>query len=319
MRKLTVVAPVHNEAAGIIEFVEEVQRVFSACPRDFWTYSLILVDDGSTDLSWQTMQNISASFPVRLIKLSKNFGHQQAVWAGLSNVPEDEYSIVLDSDLQDPPVLISRILEKFELGFDTVLMKRTSRKDSYIKRLFANMYYRIQTLLSGISIEKNVADFFGLSPRSRSSLLLHKESVKYIRGLIHQIGFPTTIINYAREARAAGKTHYTISKMFSLALAGITGFSVTPLLLVVYFAVFGGVIAAIFSGYVLYLKIYSNVTLQPGWAFLSIMTLSLSALILFSLAVISLYLARIVQEIKQRPIFLIEEEIHFVSREEQDE
>ena len=319
MKHLSVIAPVHNESLGIEQFVNEVNSVFHIVSRSEWLCELVLVDDGSTDDSWSKMQTINFDFPLKLIKLSRNFGHQQAVWAGLSSVCPTHYSVVMDSDLQDPPALISRILEKFELGFDTVLMKRTSRKDSFIKRVFANIYYRVQTLLSGISIEKNVADFFGLSPRSRSSLLLHKESVKYIRGLIHQIGFPTAIINYAREARAAGKTHYTISKMFSLALAGITGFSVSPLLLVVYFAVFGGVTAAIFSGYVLYLKIYSNVTLQPGWAFLSIMTLSLSALILFSLAVISLYLARIVQEIKQRPIFLIEEESHFSGREEQDE
>jgi glycosyltransferase involved in cell wall biosynthesis len=83
---------------------------------------LILVDDGSTDLSWQIMQNVVAFFPVRLIKLSRNFGHQQAVWAGLSSVPEDEYSIVVDSDLQDPPLFIPKILEQFELGFDIVLM-----------------------------------------------------------------------------------------------------------------------------------------------------------------------------------------------------
>jgi dolichol-phosphate mannosyltransferase len=253
------------------------------------------------------MQSLKPNFSLKLIRLSRNFGHQQAVWAGLSEANSSHYSIVLDSDLQDPPNLIPRIIEEFSQGFDTILMKRASRKDSLVKRSFASLYYKIQSLLSGISIERNVADFFGLSPRARKSLLLHEESVKYIRGLIHQIGYRTSVINYARQARVSGKTHYTISKMFSLALAGITGFSVSPLILVVYFAIFGSATAAAFIFYVFYLKFYSSVSLQPGWAFLSIMTLSLSALILFSLAVISLYLARIVQEIKKRPIYLIEE------------
>ena len=181
-------APVHNEASGILEFVGEVQRVFQSQPSNSWKFSLVLVDDGSTDSSWHAMQKVVALFPVRLIKLSRNFGHQQAVWAGLSNVSDDEYVIVLDSDLQDPPGLIPKILEQFELGFDTVLMKRTSRKDSFFKRFFARIFYRAQSLLSGISIEENVADFFGLSPRSRMALLAHKESVKYIRGLVAQIG-----------------------------------------------------------------------------------------------------------------------------------
>lgn len=310
MNRLSIVAPVHNEAQGILDFVIEVERVFATLSASHWICSLILVDDGSTDNSWSILQNYDSVSSLKLIRLSKNFGHQQAVWAGLSAVDDDSYCIVLDSDLQDPPGLIPEILERFESGFDTVLMKRASRKDGVLKRFFASMYYKIQSLLSGTSIEKNVADFFGLSPRARKSLLLHEESVKYIRGLVHHIGYQTTTISYARQARSQGKTHYTISKMFSLALAGITGFSVSPLILVVYFAVFGSLTAIVFSGYVLYLKFYSNASLQPGWAFLSVMTLSLSALILFSLAVISLYLARVVQEIKKRPLFLVEEQIN---------
>jgi glycosyltransferase involved in cell wall biosynthesis len=310
MNRLSIVAPVHNEAQGILDFVIEVERVFATLSASHWICSLILVDDGSTDNSWSILQNYDSVSSLKLIRLSKNFGHQQAVWAGLSAVDDDSYCIVLDSDLQDPPGLIPEILERFESGFDTVLMKRASRKDGVLKRFFASMYYKIQSLLSGTSIEKNVADFFGLSPRARKSLLLHEESVKYIRGLVHHIGYQTTTISYARQARSKGKTHYTISKMFSLALAGITGFSVSPLILVVYFAVFGSLTAIVFSGYVLYLKFYSTASLQPGWAFLSVMTLSLSALILFSLAVISLYLARVVQEIKKRPLFLVEEQIN---------
>jgi glycosyltransferase involved in cell wall biosynthesis len=308
MKRLSVIAPVHNEALGILRFVQEVERVFLNHCGDNWICSLVLVDDGSTDRSWEIMKSSGVSIPLRLIKLTRNFGHQQAVWAGLSAVPKDDFSIVLDSDFQDPPSIIPRILSEFERGFDTVLLKRTSRQDGLSKRFFASVYYRIQAWLSGTHVEKNVADFFGLSPRAKDSLLLHDESVKYIRGLVAQLGYKTSVIEYSRDARLAGKTHYTISKMFSLALAGITGFSISPLILVVYAAIFGGATAVIFGVYVFYLKVYSNEILQPGWASLSISLLLLSALTLFSLAVISLYLARVIQEIKRRPLFLVEED-----------
>ena len=308
MKRLSVVAPVHNEALGILRFVQEVERVFLNHCGENWICSLILVDDGSTDDSWEIMKHSGVSIPLRLIKLSRNFGHQQAVWAGLCAVPKEDFSIVLDSDFQDPPSIIPKILSEFESGFDTVLLKRTSRKDSLAKRFFASVYYRIQAWLSGTYVEKNVADFFGLSPRAKDSLLLHEESVKYIRGLVAQLGYNTSVVEYVRDARLAGKTHYTVSKMFTLALAGITGFSISPLILVVYAAIFGGATAVVFGFYVFYLKIYSNEVLQPGWAFLSISILLLSALTLFSLAVISLYLARVIQEIKRRPLFLVEED-----------
>ena len=309
MKKLSVVAPVHNEALGILAFVQEVERVFLNQSGDEWVCSLILVDDGSTDDSWEIMKSSGTSIPLRLIKLTRNFGHQQAVWAGLSAVPQDEFSIVLDSDFQDPPSIIPKILSEFDRGFDTVLMKRKSRKDTLPKRFFANIYYRIQAWLSGTHVEKNVADFFGLSPRAKRALLLHEESVKYIRGLVAQLGYNTSVVEYSRDARLVGKTNYTISKMFTLALAGITGFSISPLILVVYFAIFGGATSLIFGMYVFYLKVYSGEILQPGWAFLSITSLLLSALTLFSLAVMSLYLARVIQEIKRRPLFLVEEDL----------
>lgn len=308
MKRLSVVAPVHNEALGILRFIQEVERVFLNHCGENWICSLILVDDGSTDNSWEIMKSSGVSIPLRLIKLTRNFGHQQAVWAGLSAVPKDNFSIVLDSDFQDPPSVIPKILSEFESGFDTVLLKRTSRRDTITKRFFASVYYRIQTWLSGTYVEKNVADFFGLSPRARESLLLHEESVKYIRGLVAQLGYNTSVVEYSRDERLVGKTHYTVSKMIALALAGITGFSISPLFLVVYFAIFGAVTSLIFGVYVFYLKIYSDEILQPGWAFLSITSLMLSALTLFSLAVISLYLARVIQEIKRRPLFLVEED-----------
>jgi dolichol-phosphate mannosyltransferase len=164
----------------------------------------------------------------------------------------------------------------------------------------------MKKLSSGVHME-NVGDFYGLSPRAKSALLLNEERVKYIRGLVSQLGFRISFVEYDREARHAGKTNYTAAKMFSLAIAGVTGFSITPLLWTVYFAAIGSILSVGLIGYVLWLKVFSDSILQPGWAFLSVGTLLMSTFILTSMATISLYLSRIVQEVKHRPLFYIDE------------
>lgn len=213
----------------------------------------------------------------------------------------------MDSDLQDSPSEITRIATEFREGFDCIFMRRASREDGFFKKLFAKTYYKLMSSLSSSSHMDNVGDFYGLSPRAVNSLLQNSERIKYIRGLVSQLGFKVTTIEYDRNARYAGKTNYTITKMFSLAIAGVTGFSITPLLWTVYFAAIGSIISVGLILYVLWLKLFSHFEIQPGWAFLSVGTLLMSTFSLTSLATISLYLGRIIQEVKQRPLFYIDE------------
>jgi glycosyltransferase involved in cell wall biosynthesis len=228
-------------------------------------------------------------------------------YGGLENVKENEYVVVMDSDLQDSPNEILRIAEEFKQGFDCIFMRRISRQDGFIKKGAAKVYYKVMSNLSSSSHLDNVGDFYGLSPRAVKSLLQNGERIKYIRGLVSQLGFRTSTIDYDRHARYAGKTNYTITKMFSLAIAGVTGFSITPLLWTVYFAAAGSLISVVLIAYVLWLKLFSDYTIQAGWAFLSVGTLLMSTFALTSLATISLYLGRIVQEVKQRPLFYVDE------------
>jgi dolichol-phosphate mannosyltransferase len=240
---------------------------------------------------------------LKTLHLSRNFGHQPAVWAGIERAKADSWIIVMDSDLQDPPIEIISILEVFLTGTDVVFMKRRSRQDGFWKVFFAKRYYAFQAMITGEITYSNIGDFYGLSPRAKSSLLLHTEKVKYIRGMVAQLGFNQCILEYDREKRVAGKTHYTIAKMFSLAVAGVTGFSIRPLFWVGYAALIGAAIAVISAVYVLILRIVDGSSLQPGWAFLSLSLLLLSALQLMGLASIALYVGRIEDLLGRVPLF----------------
>lgn len=305
--KICVVAPAHNEELGISEFISQISLIFAELEEKLWSTRLILVEDGSTDSTWEKILNTKSPINITQIRFSRNFGHQTAVWAGLTNLHEDEFAVVIDSDLQDSPKEILKIVAKFEEGIDCIFMRRQSRQDRFFKRNIAKAYYRLMSKLSSSAHLDNVGDFYGLSPRSVAALLQNDERIKYIRGLVSQLGFRTTTIEYHRNARFAGKTNYTITKMFSLALAGITGFSIAPLIATVYLAAIGSASSLLLIFYVLWLKIFRSEQLQPGWAFLSIGSLMMSAFALTSLATISLYIGRMVQEVKHRPLFYIDE------------
>jgi len=301
--KVSIVSPVFNEELGIVEFVREVSKVLSVLRESGVEVALVLVNDGSSDNTLKEIKNIKSSIRIEVITLSRNFGHQVAVWAGLESLDGEDFAIVMDSDLQDPPSALIQIVDAFRDSADVVLMKRRHREDGFWKKAFAGFYYSLNGWLASETKYKNVGDFYGMSPRARGALIQHRETIKYIRGLISQIGFNQRIIEYDRQDRKAGVTHYTVSKMFSLGVAGITGFSIKPLIWVVYFALAGTSLSIVGSAYVLWLKFFSSTYIQPGWAFLTICILVLSSLMLIGIAAISLYLARVVQEMKQRPLY----------------
>ena len=309
MMKVDIVAPVYNEEDVIGLFLRELDRVIHLCTIEnkAISFELILVDDGSTDTTAKKIIEFNGDLKIRLISLSRNFGHQNAVWAGIESVRDGAHCVVMDSDLQDPPILLRDIVESFSGGIDVVLMQRRSRQDNFSKRFFASMFYLIYKRLSGEHSEKNVGDFFGLSPVARRSLLMHQEYIKYLRGLVGQIGHSKKIIPYDRQSRASGYTHYTLRKMFSLAVAGVTGFSIQPLIWVVYLSAIGGVIGFYLILYILYLKTFTSADIAPGWAFSIVSATFLSIVTLVSLSILAVYIARIVQELKNRPVYLIKE------------
>jgi glycosyltransferase involved in cell wall biosynthesis len=313
--KIDLLLPVYDESEVILEFCHELDQVLRHLVTQGETKTnlendieVIFVDDGSKDDSIGLISNYKFSVPVSLISFSRNYGHQSAVWAGLEKSRDGASVIVMDCDLQDPPSELSRIVHELQRGGEIILMQRESRKDGLVKKMFASIFYFLQNKLANSETVPNVGDFYGLSSQAKNALLLHTESVKYIRGLVSQLGFRVVVLNYDRHQRRAGVSKYSVSKMFSLALASLTGFSIQPLIWVVYSAVVGIVVGLSLSLYVIYLKLFTTTQLSAGWAFASVSTITLSVLTLLSLAVVSLYLGRVLQEIKKRPLYLIARE-----------
>jgi len=301
--KVDVISPVYNEMAAIETFLTTLESELSKIKNA--DFQIILVNDGSTDETCDIVLSMKHKYVTRLISFSRNFGHQSAVWAGIENSRPESYVVVLDSDLQDHPREIKRIIEAFRNKSDIVLMKRSSRRDFLWKRITSQIYYSIQNRISGNSSLSQVADFYGLAPKGKFALLEHSESIKYIRGLVTQLGFEVKVIEYERLERQLGSTHYTLRKMFSLAIAGITGFSVIPLLWVVYLGITGTFLGTSLILYILFLKYIKQEVMVPGWAFTTLVTTFFMVSILVSLSVISIYIARIVQEQKARPIYIV--------------
>lgn len=305
MKELTVIAPVYNENLCLHEFIQRTKRVAEAMKDQEIKLHMLFVNDGSTDGSSQILEDASqTNEDINVIHLSSNFGHQSAVWCGLENVESNQTVIVMDCDLQDPPELIIDLVNASQ-NFDIVFTQRRTRIDKPLKKLSASIYYTLLGLLSDGNVLHNSGDFYLLSPTARRNLLLHKENVKYIRGLIANLGFNVTTLSYDRDARFAGETHYTFSKMLRLAIAGVTGFSIKPLISVSYIAIISALLTLFGATSIFLLKIFQPTQFSPGIAAIILILLILGSLILICLAVISVYVARITIEVKNRPLYII--------------
>ena len=301
--KVDIIVPIFNEEIGIKNFLIVLENELLKI-KDI-NFNVLLVNDGSEDNTVQRIQEHRFKFNAKMIRFSRNFGHQAAVWAGIESSRQNAFVIILDADLQDHPREIRSIVDAFMNQFEVVLMKRSSREDFWWKKISSTAYYKMQNALSGKNSISQVADFYGLAPKAKQALLNHRESIKYIRGLVTQLGFNLKVIEYNRLQREFGKTHYTVKKMFALAIAGITGFSIVPLLWVVYLGIIGSVLGFALIVYIVFLKFVNEQALVPGWAFATFVNTFFMISILVSLSVISVYLARIVQEQKARPIYII--------------
>jgi dolichol-phosphate mannosyltransferase len=209
----------------------------------------------------------------------------------------------MDCDGQDPIGEVLNICAQFDLGQDIIFMQRLSREDKLIKKMFAKSYYFLLTNILGSKTHVDVGDFYGLSSRAKKSLLNYPERIKYIRGMLTLIGYNFVILKYHRDGRKLGQTKYSPSKMFKLAIDGITGFSVKPLLFASVISLFGLLAGSFLIIYIIYLKLKLPEALMPGWAFSTILFTFFNMLIMLVLGFISLYLSRVMIEIKNRPIY----------------
>ncbi len=268
---------------------------------------VILVDDGSSDESAELMREfVKADRRYKAIILSRNYGHQIALTAGLDHASGDAV-VVLDADLQDPPDLIPKMIEKWCSGYEVVYGVRTARHgESALKKLTAKLFYAVIVHLSGVNIPGNTGDFRLMDRKVVDALRRMPEQKRFLRGMVSWAGFRSCPLPFERPPRAAGVTKYPWRKMFEFALDAIFSFSVIPLRVSTYLGVAATALAVFLIVRALYMRFIENTTM-PGFAALYVSVWLLGGLNLFFMGILGEYIGRIYLEVKRRPLYLVQE------------
>jgi polyisoprenyl-phosphate glycosyltransferase len=299
---LSVVAPVYNEEELVELFVERAGAAVADYP-----YELVIVNDGSSDSTPELLDRIAAEDPrVRVVHLSRNFGHQAALTAGLEHAAGDVVAMI-DADLQDPPELIPTMIGQWERGNDVVYAVRKQREgETAFKLATASWFYKLFNKLAQVDLEPNSGDFRLLDRRALDALLTMTERSRFLRGMTVWVGFQQTAVEYERDARHAGETKYTLRKMLRFSLDAIASFSHLPLQLATYVGLLSAGVAFIAIPVVIVLRIFDSYL--PGFGSITIAILLLGGIQLIALGVIGEYVGRIYDEVKHRPLYIVREE-----------
>jgi polyisoprenyl-phosphate glycosyltransferase len=301
---LSLVVPVFNETEVLPKLHERITAVMEKAGID---YELLLVDDGSRDGSWELMNALRAKDPrISVLKLSRNFGHQIAISAGIDHA-RGEAVAVIDADLQDPPEVVVEMVQKWREGYDVIYGLRTSREgETAFKLATASAFYRVIRRMTGVDIPADTGDFRLMSRRAVEAFKRLPERDRFVRGMVAWMGFKQIGVPYARAARVAGETKYPLRKMIRLASDAIISFSNVPLRMATWAGVTISFGAFLYAGFTLYARFVLNETVQ-GWTSLMVAVLFLGGVQLLFLGVLGEYLGRIFTEAKNRPLYLIQE------------
>ena len=303
---LTVVVAAYNEAEALPRLHPRIAAVLDRLRDDQLDGRILYVDDGSRDATWATLQGIAAADPrVALLRLSRNFGKEAALTAGLDRI-DSGAALILDADGQDPPELIPQFVAKWREGFDDVHGTRVLREgESWLKRGTAHAFYRVIGRLSKTPIPEDTGDFRLLSPRALAALRQLRERHRFMKGLFGWVGFAQVAIPYQREARVAGNSKFNLWKLWNFALEGITSFSTAPLRLATYLGVMTALVAFVYALWIVG-KALAWGDPVAGWPTMMSVILFLGGVQLIALGLIGEYLGRLYMESKQRPLYLID-------------
>jgi glycosyltransferase involved in cell wall biosynthesis len=300
--RLSVAIPVHNEQSVLPELLNRLGRVLDELPGG--PHEMVFVDDGSTDRTYALLEEAALKDGRMLVlSLSRNFGHQAAITAGLDHVTGDAV-VVMDGDLQDAPEVIPAFVEKYQQGFDVVYAKRVRRKEPWMLRLCYYAFYRIMASLSDIQLPLDSGDFGLMSRRVIDKLRQMPEHHRYLRGMRSWVGFRQTGVEVERAERHSGRSKYNVMQLLKLAFDGIFAFSIVPIRAA---ALLGAFVMFLSSFYIVY-SIYVRLVLHEspqGFTALIVAVTFLSGVILFFLGVIGEYVGRIYEELKARPHYII--------------
>jgi len=305
--RLTVVVAAYNEAEALPGLHQRLSTVLEGLPASSGVEPRVLyVDDGSRDATWAVLQRLAtADRRVSLLRLSRNFGKEAALTAGLDLVDVGA-ALILDADGQDPPELIPRFVELWREGHDDVYGTRTEREgESWLKRATAHAFYRVMQRLSKTPIPTDTGDFRLLSPRALAALRQLRERHRFMKGLFGWVGFNRIAVPYHREPRLAGESKFNLWRLWNFALEGITSFSTVPLRLATYVGVATACVAFAYGAWIILKALFWGDPVA-GWPTMMSVILFLGGMQLVALGVIGEYLGRLYEESKQRPLYLVD-------------
>lgn len=309
---VSVVVPFFNEEKAVDRFLQTIIAVLEDIDTK---WEIICVDDGSSDHTLQHLLSAARANPaISVLALSRNFGKESALTAGIESSGGDVV-VLIDADLQDPPMLIGDMLEKWREGYDVVYGIRQSRnEDSLTKRVTAGVFYRIFNSLTSVPVPVNSGDFRLMDRRVADRLRELPERTRFMKGLFAWLGYKSTAVYYDRPGREEGKTTWSYWKLWNFALDGLTSFSTVPLRVWTYVGLIVSLMSFGYASFLIFRTFIEGVDL-PGYASLMVVILFLGGIQLISLGVLGEYLGRVFIEVKQRPIYLIDRVYHFPNGE----
>jgi glycosyltransferase involved in cell wall biosynthesis len=305
-KRVSLVAPFYNESGNVLEFFRRVAAVADRLPE--YQFEVIAVNDGSRDNTWAELVEASQHYPgTHLVDLSRNFGKEAALTAGLDRANGDAV-VPIDSDLQHPPELLLEMLEQWERGAEVVLARRTDREtDGKLQKLSATSFYRFHNKISNVQVPIDVGDFRLMDRRVVQALRELPENHRFMKGLFAWVGFRTVTIPYEHTKRHAGVSNFNFWKLWNLALEGITSFSTAPLKIWTYVGLGVSAMALLYAMLIVGRTLVHGIDV-PGYASLMAGGMFLGGVQLIGIGVLGEYVGRIYHEVKRRPVYLVREE-----------
>jgi polyisoprenyl-phosphate glycosyltransferase len=306
-KSLAVVVPFLNEEENLPLLFDRIAAAMRDQPE---ALSVIFVDDGSTDGSATWAAQASRKDPrIKLLRLSRNFGHQVAITAGMDHADADAV-VIIDADLQDPPEVIPELLKKWREGYEIVYAVRSSRAgETWLKKFLAASFYRAFRSISSVDIPIDAGDFRLVDRKVVGALREVRELHRFVRGLTCWVGFQQCAVRYERAARHAGKTKYPVWKSMNLAWDAITSFSGAPLRWMAWFGVFASLAGGLLALRMIAMKVLGTAEAVPGWTSTVSLILILGGLQLLCLGLMGQYVSRIYEEAKRRPLYFVTEKV----------